>query len=601
MDIVLGVSMAPKTIRMVLVEGEDADGVTVEEDNIDTAHSTPDQVIAAILGTREGATEGGYELRSTGVTWTDPADAAALRDALAAHKVENVMLVSAFLAAAALAQTVGNAMGYEQTAMLFVEPETATLAVVDASDGSVTDVRRRPLRSDDVVGELAAMVADVDGVEGLFLVGSGVDVAPIKPALEATTWLPVSAPEEPETALARGAALASANAPLFASSTAALAYAQDPGTGVVNPYYFEAFSDGGSDDVAYSAVADDEADTAVISVGEVRQGRRPLLLVGSILAVVFVTAAVALEVALAIGIRPTVALLPAPVQRLIEPIEPAPAPPPAASVSEPQPPAAHMAAPAPQPAQVHAVAPPAPLALPAPPAAPAPVPPPAAPVPAPVPVPVPIRIPVPAPANVPAPAPVQASVPQLPINLPVPQPPVQHPTPPVHVPTPPVRQPSPPVRVPPVRQPTPPVHVPTPPVQKPTPPIHLPTPPIQDPTPPVHLPTPPIQDPTPPWKLPSSPIHVPTPPVQDPTPPIHLPTPPIQMPDPQPPVHMPSPEPPMHLPLFQAPQMPAPQAPSMPAMPAPAMPKLPSMPPPAAPAMPSMPHFSLPTMPSFKF
>ncbi|GAB4945950.1 hypothetical protein MAHJHV50_50790 [Mycobacterium avium subsp. hominissuis] len=42
--------------------------------------------------------------------------------------------------------------------------------------------------------------------------------------------------EEPETALARGAALAAANAPLFASSTAALAYAQDPGTGAVDQY-----------------------------------------------------------------------------------------------------------------------------------------------------------------------------------------------------------------------------------------------------------------------------------------------------------------------------------------------------------------------------
>ncbi len=70
----------------------------------------------------------------------------------------------------------------------------------------------------------------------MFLVGSGVDVASIKPALESATSLSVSASEEPETALARGAALASANAPLFASSTAALAYAQDPGTGVVDPY-----------------------------------------------------------------------------------------------------------------------------------------------------------------------------------------------------------------------------------------------------------------------------------------------------------------------------------------------------------------------------
>ncbi|MDV3292376.1 hypothetical protein, partial [Mycobacterium avium] len=41
----------------------------------------------------------------------------------------------------------------------------------------------------------------------------------------AASPVPVTGPEEPDMALARGAALASANAPLFASSTAALAYA----------------------------------------------------------------------------------------------------------------------------------------------------------------------------------------------------------------------------------------------------------------------------------------------------------------------------------------------------------------------------------------
>ncbi|MDT5351923.1 MAG: hypothetical protein QOJ56_455, partial [Mycobacterium sp.] len=59
MDIVLGVSMAPTTVRMVLVEGENADGVTVEEDNFEVVSAdgaatsgAPEQVIAAILGTR---------------------------------------------------------------------------------------------------------------------------------------------------------------------------------------------------------------------------------------------------------------------------------------------------------------------------------------------------------------------------------------------------------------------------------------------------------------------------------------------------------------------------------------------------------------------
>src|SRR6516165_10139222 len=61
--------------------------------------------------------------------------------------------------------------------------------------------------------------------EGVFVVGSGVDIALIKPALEAAASLPVGAPEEPQRELARGAALVSASAPMFASSTAELAQA----------------------------------------------------------------------------------------------------------------------------------------------------------------------------------------------------------------------------------------------------------------------------------------------------------------------------------------------------------------------------------------
>jgi hypothetical protein len=375
LDIVLGVSMAPATIRMVLVEGENADGVTVDEDRFDVAArndpttlSGPDQLVAAILGTREGAAEAGHQLTSTGLTWTDHRDAAALATALAARKIENVMLVSAFLAAAALAQTVGNAMDYEYIAMLFVERSTATLAFIDSADGSITDVYRRALRDANPVAELAAMITGLDApdtyAKGLFIVGCDVDIVPIKPALEATTCLPVSAPEEPETALARGAALASANAPLFASSTAALAYAQDPGTGEVDPY---AVSPGylevpvrrvgaqlGDADLAYSAVPDDEADaaTGVAPVPDITaehdfgtiQRRRPLLLASCALAVVFVSAALALEIALALGIRPAVALRPVPGEPLIAPVAQAPSPPAAQLFPAPHPQAIRLPA-----------------------------------------------------------------------------------------------------------------------------------------------------------------------------------------------------------------------------------------------------------------
>ena len=57
MDIVLGVSMTPTTVRMVLVEGEKADGSIVDHDTFDIAVddgsakslSAAEQVVEAVL------------------------------------------------------------------------------------------------------------------------------------------------------------------------------------------------------------------------------------------------------------------------------------------------------------------------------------------------------------------------------------------------------------------------------------------------------------------------------------------------------------------------------------------------------------------------
>ena len=169
MDIVLGVSVAPATVRMVLIEGVNADGVTVEEDNFDVVagdgpatSAAADQAIAAIQGTRESAGQAGHALISTGVTCTESGEAAALRDALESGAVGAIMLVSPLLAAAALAQTVGVALEYTRTALLFVEAESATVAVVDTCDGSIVDLHRRLVHSAEAIGELAEMVAGMD-------------------------------------------------------------------------------------------------------------------------------------------------------------------------------------------------------------------------------------------------------------------------------------------------------------------------------------------------------------------------------------------------------------------------------------------------------
>jgi hypothetical protein len=312
---------------MVLVEGVGAGGVTVDQDAFDVAGRAAvvaaDRVIAAILGTRESAAQGGYQLLSSGVTWTDQVEATALRDALAARRIENVMLVSAFMAAAALAQAMGSATNCARTALLFVEAASATLAVVDSSDGSIVDVHRRrlPEGDDAALAQLSAMVAGAESMkvrpDGVFVVGSGVDIPSIKPTLEAATSLSVTAPEEPEMALARGAALASANAQLGAPSTVAMPYV-GPG----------ALADSGPGELAYSAVAEHETGVRRESRADLgkRRSRKPLLAIVTAMAI-FVGGAVALALALAFDIRPHVDQRPDISKNVVAPPTQAPAKP----------------------------------------------------------------------------------------------------------------------------------------------------------------------------------------------------------------------------------------------------------------------------------
>ncbi|WP_406815066.1 hypothetical protein [Mycobacterium sp. M23085] len=436
METVLGVSMTPTAVHMVVVEGENADGATVDTDRFEVSpthnsadQAAPHQVVSAILGTRQAAAETGCQLASVGVTWTDATEAAVLQELLSGQRLDKVMLVSAFLAAAALAQTVGATTRYAHTALLFVEPTTATMAVVDTADGSVTDVRRQELPDDEyeALAMLTAMAADAEAMtqrpDGLFVVGSdGVDIAAIREQLQAASSLVLSTPEEPELALARGAALASAHPPLFSSSTAAIAYAQDPASGAVLPHAVAlGYADGavtvarGAEALAYSAEAAEAGDDSPAgpwtgfgaAPGEQR-ATRPFLVALSVLAL-FVGGVLALVIALAVAIRPHADTRPQIGARVVAPAAPAPPPPASAPTPAPERVAPAPAAPAPA-----APAPAAPPALPPPPAG-LPLPPP--------------RIPGPAapPPGAPAPPipalrpPIPAGPPALPVpHIPLP-------------------------------------------------------------------------------------------------------------------------------------------------------------------------------------
>ena len=350
MDIVLGVSMTPGAVRMVLVEGDAADGRTIDRDClvVDDTGSI-ERVVAAILGTRGGAAEGGHHLRSIGVAWTDHAAAARLRQALRQRGIDDVLLVSELHAASALAQAVGQTVGSERICLLFLEPDVATLAVVRTHDGAVVRVDRRSVQSG-LAGEARAaqlreMVAGLrtaaEPPQAVFMVGSGVDIAALTPQLETWAGLPVHAPDEGELALARGAALASATAPRFEASTVGLA--PGPTTAMVG-FDSTRTSVGATQRAAagymaplgYSAVTDEDDDLPEFTAGsgdgpwaggpdETEDlGRKPFLLIGSALSTVFVVGVVALAISLAVVVRPAVDQRPDPTSNPIAPTGQAP-------------------------------------------------------------------------------------------------------------------------------------------------------------------------------------------------------------------------------------------------------------------------------------
>jgi hypothetical protein len=311
-EIVLGVSMTATTVSIALVEGEKADGVILEHDAFDIStsdgsaiSSASDHVVAAVLGTQEGAIGAGHHLVSTGVAWTDHAEAALLRETLVARGIEDVLLVSELHAAAALAQALGRAMGYDKTALMFVERDTATLALVETVDGSVVKVLSRSLPDADAITVLTEMVGSLQTGESmpqaLYVVGAGVDVTAVNAHLKDLVSVPVIAPEEPQLALARGAALASASAPRYDTATIGLAYSQDPDDTVLHPLAL-------ADDTTMFLGNDDispDTDDYASDPDDVPEHSKPFLLMGSSLTAIFVAGVMALTIALVSNVRPT--------------------------------------------------------------------------------------------------------------------------------------------------------------------------------------------------------------------------------------------------------------------------------------------------------
>lgn len=219
MDTVLGLSMTPTTVGLVLVEGDGADGATKDHDTFEVRRGgfspvTTSEFVAEALS-RTQAIAGGQRLQSIGVTWSDDAavEASLLLDSLADSGFDNIIPIRLPEATEAFARAIGAVIGSQVTAVCVVEPDAVVALSVDTLQNSVQTAVSYDLATEqDLIGWLAD-VSNRDGwqPDGLVMLGSGDELDIIARQLEQVLGIPVFAPAEAELALARGAALASVN------------------------------------------------------------------------------------------------------------------------------------------------------------------------------------------------------------------------------------------------------------------------------------------------------------------------------------------------------------------------------------------------------
>lgn len=226
MDAVLGLSMTPTTVGLVLVEGQEADGATMDKDEfavhdrgLVSAVNTSEKAAAAVMRTEAIAAARGHRLHSIGVTWSEDADteASLLLESLSESGFHNVVAVRLPEATEALARGIASVIGYEITAVCVIEPDAVVVLVVDTRDGAVqTAVNHAVTTDEDLARWLSSIFAQAEWQpEALVLVGSGSDLDAITPHLEDVLAVPVFVPAEAQLALARGAAIASTHGPEF--------------------------------------------------------------------------------------------------------------------------------------------------------------------------------------------------------------------------------------------------------------------------------------------------------------------------------------------------------------------------------------------------
>jgi hypothetical protein len=226
LDTVLGLSLTSTSVGWVLVEGRDADGTTLDHDDFDVppangvqAVHTSEQASAAVQDAQDAAAGCDQRLHVVGVSWSDEAaaEAALLLESLTDAGFDNVVPIRLHDACEMLARAIAPVVGYDQAAVCVLDGESTIVVMVDNDGGEPQTAIKQLSGGPDHLVHWLTTLFDRSSWQpsGIVIVGAELELDTLSARLEAAVPVPVITQPGAELALARGAALASAQSTEF--------------------------------------------------------------------------------------------------------------------------------------------------------------------------------------------------------------------------------------------------------------------------------------------------------------------------------------------------------------------------------------------------
>ncbi len=226
LDTVLGLSLTSTSVGWVLVEGRHADGTILDHEDFEVgtgggvqAVNTSEQTTAAVLDAQAVAARDDRRLHVIGVTWSDEAaaEAALLLESLTNAGFDNVVPIRLQQACEVVARAIAPVAGYDKAAVCVLDGDSTIVVMVDTCDDAPqTAIKHLPGGPGRLVGWLTTLFDRSSWLPGgIVVVGPDEDLEALSWRLKKSVPVPVITQPGAQLALARGAALASADSTEF--------------------------------------------------------------------------------------------------------------------------------------------------------------------------------------------------------------------------------------------------------------------------------------------------------------------------------------------------------------------------------------------------